>query len=65
MSRPVEEIADVISYRPRECWECPLYDGGTWCPFYKSHLMNNFPKSIEEQKPNFCKITRIVIEFGG
>ena len=64
MSNQIEEVADKVAYRSGECWECPLYDGDTWCPFYRRQLPDNHPKSIEEQKPDFCRITRIIIEFG-
>lgn len=51
-------IADVMVYRIQKCWECPFHEGATYCPYYQRHI------DEDTDKPEWCRVVSIKIEFG-
>jgi hypothetical protein len=57
----IEEIADRVVYTPTKCWDCPFFaDEVPWCPLYQRRFYDG-----DKTRPDFCRVSRINIEFGG
>ena len=62
MSGQIEEIADVIQYRAEKCWDCVFFNE-PYCFYYGRHF--DYSKDECVTKPVWCRVERIIVEFGG
>lgn len=62
MSGSIEEIADKIVYSSRECWACLFFEE-PFCRYYHRHF--DYDKDELLVKPEWCRVTRVIIELGG
>lgn len=53
----IEEIADILIYRPKKCWECP-FGAHITCSLYERHW-----DKMDTEKPPWCRVDRIRVEF--
>jgi hypothetical protein len=61
MSGQIEEIADVAVYSADKCWNC-LFFNEPYCSYYGRHF--DYIKDECADKPEWCRVDRIRIDFG-
>ena len=61
MAGSVEDIADTVTYTARECWRCFFFEE-PYCVYYHRHF--DYEKDECIKKPEWCRVSRIIIEFG-